>query len=624
MDSKTLLATFQDDAGLFIDRLNNTLMHLEKERENLNLVHQAFRFIHSIKSEASYMQLDEITKVAHNLETLLDILRREQRGPDNIELASMYECVDELQQKLQHLQEKPSFQEPLEVSEEVYPEPLQPQEEMWDDLEKALLSEARRRGEGVYSLTCEIEESAPMKKSRVFLIVNNLELIVNVISVTPSLEEEQDESFRYCAVLFTSDTDEEAVRRAVCVDQVRRVQITPLDYESLLSAGSSSPGEQKTASAEEHEGFYRVSPHTLDELFEYLDQLKLTALRLSAGLRNQGDQAKEAREKELKGIQNLTESLDSLLKDIRKVRLSSWFSRLHRMVRDLSTDLGKQVELEMDFGDLSLDRNTADILGEMISHLLRNAVDHGIERPEERQEMGKPVQGRVEIHGSVKDGSILVHLQDDGRGISEEEITSLARNQGILKEGMELLDILAAPGFSTRSQATDYSGRGVGLDVVKGKLERTGGSLSLETRGGEGSRFSILLPLMYNPVGVLLVRCGEETLAVPLKHIRERYVLTPEGYSRDERGYLSYNGDPVYGIGGKVLYSSGLPSEPYGLALRHMGRRGVLLVDEMLFEKELDEESLQPDREIRPHIFSLGQKDLGYKYLSPSLISADL
>ncbi len=613
MDRNTLVQTFLDDTGALIERLNNTLVHLEKDPANLNLVHQAFRFVHSIKSESSYLQIDSVTKASHNLETLLDIIRRDKRSVETEDMKNLYECVDDLENTFRTLEEHPE-KTPEEESEGGTAEVDAEGAVSIGELERALLLEARERGEKLYRLSCEIEDSAPMKKSRAFLLVNNLELVVNVVSVEPPLDEEQDERFRFCTVIFTSDTGEAAVRDAVWVDQIRRVQITGLDYDSFLK-GDARIEEPREKPAGRQEGFYRVPAGTLDEVLEYMDQIKLRILRL-------GGEGKE-----LSGIRNLAESLEALLKDLRKVRLASYFSGFGRLVRDLADGLGKKVELDMNIGDISLDRNSAELLSDVLVHIIRNAVDHGIETPEERIESGKPEYGTIELSADLEDGSITVIVKDDGRGIDADHVRETARSKGLLEDpdSAGLLDILALPGFSTRDEATDYSGRGVGLDVILGRLEKTeGGRLELETRAGDGCTFSVTVPLVYKLIGILLVRCGAETLAVPLKNILGRFPVEPSLYQADEKGFLLYGEDPVYSTGGRIFAADSFPDEKYGILLQHLGSRGVILVDELLFEKEIPEESLVLNREIRPHIFNLAEGNAGYLFLNPSLISQGL
>lgn len=615
MDNATLLKTFKDDAASMIERLNNTLLHLEKDRSNLNLVHQAFRFSHSIKSEASYLQLDGVTKASHNLETLLEIIRREKREIGPGDMKNLYEGVDELEESLRSLEQEPPADE-TEAFDKASA-PVKEQSVSLGALERDLLQEARDRGERLYRLSCEIDESAPMKKSRFFLLVNNLELIVNVIAMSPSLEEDQDDLFKRCVVIFTSDGGEEPVREAVNVDQVKRVQITALDYESFQAEERLPEGTAEEKGATKKEGFYRVPSGTLDEVMEYMDQIKLNVFRL-------GNEHPD-----LSTIRKLTDNMETLLKDLRKVRLAGYFSGFGRLVRDLSEGLGKKGDLEMNLGDLSLDRNSAELLSDILVHLIRNAVDHGIEPPEERVRTGKPEYGTIEVDATLEGDVVTLRVRDDGRGIDAAEVRRRAEEQGLVEdpESAELLDILALPGFSTRQEATDYSGRGVGLDVIVAKLENTGGgSLHLETTPGDGSTFTISLPQAYKPLGILLVRSGEETLALPQKNIAERFLVEDDRYDSDDKGFLTYDGYPVYSTGGRLFAGQNPPAEPYGILLQHLGSTGVFLADELLFEKEIPEGSLTLRREIRPHIFSLdeGSGSPGYFFLNPSMISLDL
>jgi two-component system chemotaxis sensor kinase CheA len=206
------------------------------------------------------------------------------------------------------------------------------------------------------------------------------------------------------------------------------------------------------------------------------------------------------------------------------------FDRLPRLVRDAARTLRKDVNLEVTGKDLEVDRSLLEAINEPLVHLLRNAVDHGIESPEERERLGKPRAGRIELSARRERSRVIIEVSDDGHGVDREAVIARARSEGLLAgdadpDDQELFRILARPGFSTARVVSAYSGRGVGLDVVEDVVHGLGGSVQLKTRAGEGARFRLELPLSLAILHALIVEVGRETYAIPAAFARESFEL---------------------------------------------------------------------------------------------------
>lgn len=289
----------------------------------------------------------------------------------------------------------------------------------------------------------------------------------------------------------------------------------------------------------------------------------------------------------------MSRRLDALQDRILHVRLAPLaevLERLPPMVRDLARQLGKEVTVDVAGDELEVDRSILALLPEPVMHLLRNAVDHGIETPEERKAAGKRPAGRVAIRARQERDSVMVELSDDGRGIDAEAVTAKARSLGILDADAELgtdglLGVLARPGFSTAHSVTEVSGRGVGLDAVVERLHAVGASLGLTTVAGKGTVFTIRLPTRLGIVRTLVAGIGEERYVVPLTHVSELVAWEPE-LSRQEggRGVLDVRGDlvPVLDLR-RLLLFRGPPPPPRRPAVifESQGERIALLADQI-------------------------------------------
>ncbi|HZF67214.1 MAG TPA: chemotaxis protein CheA, partial [Gemmatirosa sp.] len=300
----------------------------------------------------------------------------------------------------------------------------------------------------------------------------------------------------------------------------------------------------------------------------------------------------------------IVRELQDLSMSLRMVPLRATMQKLARLVRDVGARLGKDVELVTEGEDTELDRHLVDVIGDPLVHMVRNALDHGVETPDERERAGKPRQGRVRIAAYHAGGSVVVELQDDGRGLSRERIVRKAVEQGLVESdrGMSDADVFAlifAPGFSTAERITDVSGRGVGMDVVKRNIDAVRGRVEITSVPGQGTTFTVRLPLTLAVTDGMLVRVGTERYVVPLTNIHMSFRPEPSMLQTvaGQGEVVTLRGEvmPVLRLH-RLLAVPGATTDPTRALLMIVGdgrqRRTALLVDELLGQQQVVAKSL--------------------------------
>jgi two-component system chemotaxis sensor kinase CheA len=297
-------------------------------------------------------------------------------------------------------------------------------------------------------------------------------------------------------------------------------------------------------------------------------------------------------------LNQITSSLQTMTMSLRMVPIKNTFQKMLRLVRDLSKNSGKQVQLRMSGEETEIDRNVVDELYEPMVHMIRNSMDHGLETPEERQTAGKDATGTIHLKAYHKGGSIVVEIIDDGRGLDRERILEKARANGLIDDDCRLNDaeinnLIFQPGFSTAQAVTEISGRGVGMDVVKKAIERLRGRVDIQTTAGRGSTFCISLPLTLAIIEGMLVRVGKERYVIPALSIIESFRPTAEHCST-----VACKGEMILSRGGLIplirletIFAARSdarhPWEGLVVTVEYDGRRMGLLLDELLGKEEV-------------------------------------
>ncbi len=328
--------------------------------------------------------------------------------------------------------------------------------------------------------------------------------------------------------------------------------------ELLVESGSVSPSRVMSALNEQqsiakHQAAaknesIRVPSDKLDALINLLGELVTNQARLSQIARNTGDIVLAVPVEE---ADRLTDELRDIVLNIRMMPIGTTFSRFKRLVRDLSGELDKQIELVTEGAETELDKTVIDRLADPLVHLIRNSIDHGIEHPDERAAAGKPARGTITLTAAHKGASVVISIIDDGKGLNKEAILKKAKEKGLVAADADLSDkeifnLIFLPGFSTAAKVTDVSGRGVGMDVVKREIDSLRGSIEIHSETGKGTRIDLSLPLTLAIIEGLLVHVAEDRYVIPLSAIEECLELTADRFATTgERNVIQVRGAPV-------------------------------------------------------------------------------
>jgi two-component system chemotaxis sensor kinase CheA len=386
-----------------------------------------------------------------------------------------------------------------------------------------------------YTITIKVADDCVMKDIRAMLAIGNLESLGTILSFNPSREAIDEGVFDGTLILkMASDVGEDALKTAATGTDIVFVEVIPVSKEPEIQAEISDevqPAEpdkkQQSASPDKNREIknLRVDITQLDHIMNLVEDLVINRGRLKQiAEQNKIKELDEA----IGMVERSVSDLQSLMMNIRMIPLNHIFNRLPRVARDVAQYDGKEVEFVMDGGETELDRSVMDGLNDPLLHLIRNAVNHGIEAPDVREKAGKPRKGFVKLSAHRDRDNVIIELIDDGAGINVEKVKSKAVEKGLISKDSaatltteQAVDLLFLPGFSTADKISDISGRGVGLDVVKRSIEALKGSIRVETNPGKGSRFELLLPPTMAIVDVMIVRINKRRLAIPISSIVE-------------------------------------------------------------------------------------------------------
>lgn len=554
-DLNRYVGVFLEEVEEHIENLEENLVQLERDPDNKDLVQSIFRSFHTIKGSSSSMGFRKMMELSHLMENLLDGVRSGSivvtpslvdtllRGVDL--LKNMKDVIalegkepeidtqsimENLKLFLQRTESAPSPQSSQEM----------PSEEQSQEVKASVFY-------GTYLVTVYLTLECSMKGVRSYLVINRLqENGVEVIATIPPLSDLESERFgqSFEVIVRTSLGEEELKKMVESVAEVERAEIRIQEKEveeekeekgeereSTISSVSETQEAKKTAKGLKKT--VRVDVERLDALLNLVGELVIDRARL-------GDIIQRLRDcKELSYFRDLLTDtnthigriINELQMEIMKARmlpLAEVFNRFPRMVRDIARNSGKEVDFVIQGEETELDRSLLEEITDPLIHLLRNAVDHGIESREERIAQGKSPRGRVLLRAYQEENSVVIMVQDDGRGLDIEKIKNKALRLGLISQEelekmteREIMEFIFYPGFSTNEAVTDVSGRGVGMDVVRRNMERVNGQVRIESERGKGTTFYLRLPLTLAIIRALLVKVNEGIYSIPLADVVE-------------------------------------------------------------------------------------------------------
>ena len=595
------LEVFIEESKEHLQLCSEQLLELEKNPNDLSVVNEIFRAAHTLKGMSATMGYEDLANLTHKMENVLDAIRNEKIVLTPETFDTLFLAVDHLEaivysiaeggegkrdvkdvvEKLQRIEKG----EPLvqSAAQEVAAasafwkktESVQNMTSQYDEFELTVLQQSKEQGFTSYEIHITLREDCLLKAARVFMIFEVLEKIGEVIKSVPAVDQLEEEQFDsiFMVTVISKESQEDIEKKIMKVSEVEKVDVHALNFETLRDASnakadaivSENTQEQPTAAKpgkvtteEKKQPLHkssssktiRVNIERLDILMNLFEELVIDRGRLD---QISHDLDNPELHETVERMSRVTSDLQTIVLNMRMVPVETVFNRFPKMIRQLARDLNKKVDLEIVGAETELDRTVIDEIGDPLVHLLRNAMDHGVETPEVRLANGKSEEGKIVLKAYHSGNHVFIEITDDGAGINKEKVLEKAISKGIVTResadslsDKQIYELIFASGFSTADKISDVSGRGVGLDVVKNTIESLGGSVSIDSHEGIGSIFLIQLPLTLSIISVMLVEIQKEKYAIPLSSIIETAIIKKEDI-------MNAHNQQVIDFRGKVL-----------------------------------------------------------------------
>lgn len=655
METNQYMEMFLEESREHLDSLDDGLMTLEKDPEELSILNDIFRNAHTLKGMSATMGYTKIAELTHDMENILDALRKEQMAVTEDIVDTLLRCGDSLRQMVESIGEG-GPEDVVDISEIAAKlssllsgggaaaappgagadAPATPALDAGDlgealeytDVDTDVIKQAANSGLQALHVKVSLVESCILKSARSYMVMNTLDQFGDVVKVVPPTEDLEQEKFDHSFdVVVVTDAEVKTIEEALlAISEMDKVQITDAAQEikaqeepAPASPAASLPAvAAPSAAAPAPKGdlpdvadkkakvpdkklksgqSVRVDIERLDTLLNLVGELVINKVRLGQiGITHRLSELTET----LEQMDRVTTDLQTVVMKVRMVPVGQVFNRFPRMVRDLTKELDKEINLTIEGEETELDRTVIDEIGDPLMHLLRNSLDHGVEHPEEREAKGKPRTGEVSLIARHEGNNVVIMVTDDGKGIDADVIRRKAIEKGVITadEADNLSDadavrLIFLPGFSTADQITDVSGRGVGMDVVRSKIESLGGHVDVETKIDEGSVFKIKLPLTLAIIQALLVKVEKEMYAIPLGSIDRTINITPDDIKTvQNKEVIVLRGQiiPIIRLGDvlNVPREEGETNDDIFVVVVHIGeRKAGIVVDTLIGQQEI-------------------------------------
>ena len=626
LDLHKYLNLFVGEAGEHLAAFAKDLVHLEEAARQgggagaRDAIDSCFRHAHSVKGMSASMELDAISALAHRVEDLVDVFRKDPARLEAPAIDLLLAAGDVLEEMVQsaaggetphpdaamlerlaeatrRLREGPR-PDPRERRER--PEPVRPAEAVGlppapEPRPEPPRADARGAARRV-QIDVEIAGSCPVPAVRAFLVVKKLSATGTVARSTPSVDDLKAGRIPGKKLQVLLDTAEalQAIERALA--QISDIAaVTLREAEEERAAPVSAPARDGT-SAPEATRTVRVRTEILDDFLDAVGELILATARIREVGRTLPQGHRAALDEGVDRLHSIVKDLHDKVMTVRMTPLAVVAEQLPRAARDVARKLGKQIEVEVKGAEIELDRALLEELSDPILHLLRNAVDHGVELPHLRLLAGKPATGRVAIHARRDRDRVVLEISDDGKGMDPARLRHAAVARGALTQEQadalgdrEALLLACLPGISTADVVTDVSGRGVGLDAVKRTVESVGGTLEIDSAPGTGSRVTLRLPLTVAVQPVLLVRVADEVLGLPIAKVHGAAQVLMSRLDRTRGApVLLYDGElvPVHDLDRLLGFPPGARDDRSVVVAEGGDGRVGLAVDALLGQQE--------------------------------------
>lgn len=583
-DMEEMLEVYLLETAQLLEQADAILMGAEQEkalsREDINGI---FRVMHTIKSSSAMMGLEGLSSLAHRMEDVFAVFREDPSRLHGLEQETfdlLFEGGDIFREEMGRMGQE-TYQ-PSDASD-------------FEARIKQLLAKAKANKKTIVCL--RFEPGCKMENIRAYMVVRQIKGLCSEITMYPEHVDTNPEAEAYVRqngffIRFLSEQPDQVLTRlrdALFVESLDIVEDMPREQK-----------EQEQVSVQNGSDYIHVRVGKLDELQNLTGELLIAAQAAGLGAGSSSPGMED--DGHSRQLERLLKELEEMVIAIRMVPFSLVVPKLNRMVRDMCRKEKKEVSFVVEGQEVELDKKVADSVLEPLLHLLRNAIDHGIETPDIRRSAGKPETGKVSVKLSNAGGEIRISVMDDGCGIDPAMLLKKAREKNLLKEpeetysSQELLELCLLPGFSTRESANEYSGRGVGLDVVHQMVERFGGHLHLSSNKGEGSRFTMYLPLTLTIMDCVRVRAGNSVFAVPSHQVSQFFSYrSAKTVCQNGREYWIYEGRYIQVISLRRFFDMQKEEQRGGQIMVYVSgstREACLLVDQIVDSGSLVEKPL--------------------------------
>ncbi|HDR7786162.1 chemotaxis protein CheA [Bacillus cereus] len=554
-----LLNIFFEESEEHLQSLNENVLILEQNPTDMDVVGEIFRSAHTFKGMSASMEFTEMADLTHKMENVLDEIRHGNIVVHADIIDVIFECIDNLEKMVADVQQggmgnidvvatKQKLEALLNGNVETSMEHIEQESINNDDAVS-------------HEVHITVEQQAILKAVRAIMCIEALQNIGDIQKTVPSIEEIEADAFGFeFTVFMNTDRSEEEVKQVVLhVSEIEKVVVkqgeslqevdsmvatqettrveemiqssvvaqveAPIETAKQPASAMPTKSTAKTKNAKGENRSIRVQLEKIERLMNMFEESVIERGRIDELA--QAIQNKELIE-HLNRLGDISKDIQNVLLNMRMVPIETVFNRFPRMVRMLAKDLGKKIDLQITGEDTEVDKIVIDEIGDPLVHLIRNAIDHGIETVEKRRDAGKNETGTIKLEAFHSGNHVVIQITDDGNGIHKGKVLEKAIKNGVVTESeankltdREVFDLIFQPGFSTAEVVSDLSGRGVGLDVVKHTIHSLGGHLIIDSEEGKGSTFRIELPLTLSIIQSMLVQTNDKRYALPLGNIVE-------------------------------------------------------------------------------------------------------
>lgn len=571
METNQYLSLFVDESREHLQALNDHILKLERNPKIPEIISEIFRSVHTLKGMAASMGFEDIASLTHSMENIFDQIRHGKLTVTTEVIDIVFVAIEYLEEMINSIAEGHDGKKDVStliqrlerielVSKSKEGRTSLGIRDDWkielDQHQLDIVKQAIELNFSVFKITVKLRNNCILKGARAYMVFEGLENSGEVIKTVPTVKELEEGAFdQDFTFIFLSQDNQDNIRSLISsVSEVEEVVIEDFTVNSTGDEKLQPQEENQETSAKLFKKTgtktIRVNLERIDELLNLFEELVIERGRMqsiSENLRNR------ELDENVERINRISSQMQSLLLSMRMVPIEQVFNRFPRMIRELSRNLNKKINIEIYGADTELDRTVIDEISEPILHLIRNSLDHGIELPQVRKNLGKPEDGKLVLRAFHSGNHVFIEVEDDGAGISREKIESKIIEKGLLTASQvrkltdsDIFQYILMSGFSTANQVSDVSGRGVGLDVVKNKIEALGGNLRITSKERLGSKFSIQLPLTLSIIATLLVKVEKQIYAIPLSSIIQTNML-----SHEDVMYIS--GQRAMDLRGKVI-----------------------------------------------------------------------